>query len=132
MKIFVIGGTGSVGRLAVDSLLGAGHELTVLARSPGASRELERRGVSTCNVSIFDRTSLASAFAGMDAVVNLSSSIPPMAKFMVTSAWAPNTRVRTEGSAAISAAACDAGVPRLIQESVSMIYPDSGDEWVDE
>ncbi|MEQ8232257.1 MAG: NAD(P)-dependent oxidoreductase [Gammaproteobacteria bacterium] len=132
MKIFLIGGTGAVGRHAVDSLLGAGHELTVLARSPDVARALENRGVSTSDVSIFDRTALADAFTGMDAVVNLASAIPPMSRFMVTSAWDANTRVRTEGSAAISAAASDAGVSRLVQESVSMIYPDSGDAWVDE
>ena len=43
-----------------------------------------------------------------------------------------NTRIRTEGSNAVVDAALAAGVPRLIQESISFMYPDGGDRWMDE
>jgi len=29
-------------------------------------------------------------------------------------------------------AALAAGVPHIVQESVSMLYPDRGDDWIDE
>lgn len=132
MKVFVIGGTGAVGQQAVNALHEAGHDLIVIARSLDKARELESRGIQTSNVSIFDRPALRDSFRGVDAVVNLSSAIPPMSKFMITSAWKDNTKVRTEGAAAISGAATDAGVSRLIQESVCMLYPDGGSEWLDE
>jgi nucleoside-diphosphate-sugar epimerase len=41
-------------------------------------------------------------------------------------------RVRTEGSTAVVDAALAAGVDRLVQESVSMLYRDHGPRWVDE
>ncbi len=132
MKVFIIGGTGAVGTHAVNSLERAGHDLIVLARKPEKAERLKARGKHVSNASIFDRSALAEAFSGCDAVVNLSSSIPPMSKFMLNGAWKANTKVRVEGSAAISAAATDAGVKRLLQESVSMLYPDSGNHWVDE
>lgn len=83
-------------------------------------------------MSIFDRSALTAALSGHDAVVNLTSAIPPMSRFMDTRAWSDNDRVRTEGSAAIVDAAIAAGVERVVQESVSMLYPDRGTEWIDE
>ena len=67
-----------------------------------------------------------------EAVVNLATAIPPTSKFMDTKAWADNVRVRIEGSAAIVDAAIEAGVSRVVQESVSMIYRDRGNAWIDE
>ncbi len=40
--------------------------------------------------------------------------------------------MRTEGSAAVVDAALAAGVGRLVQESVCMLYADGGDAWLDE
>lgn len=37
-----------------------------------------------------------------------------------------------EGSAAVVDAALDAGVARVLQESVAMLYRDRGDRWIDE
>jgi len=34
MKVIVFGATGSIGRLAVDALLKAGHTVTAFARNP--------------------------------------------------------------------------------------------------
>ena len=90
------------------------------------------RGANPVTVSMFDRAALADAFRGHDAVVNLATSMPSMATFLFRRAWRPTERVRIEGSAAVVDAALAAGVPCLVQESVSMLYPDRGDEWIDE
>lgn len=132
MKVFVTGGTGAIGRHALPALIGAGHEVTALARTPEKAAELTRQGATAVSVSLFDRSALAAAFAGHDAVANLASAIPSTAQFMRAKAWRENDRVRTEGSAAVVDAALDAGVGRVIQESVSMIYVDRGPHWVDE
>jgi nucleoside-diphosphate-sugar epimerase len=55
-----------------------------------------------------------------------------MNKFMDTHAWRDNDKVRTEGSAALVDAAITAGVGVFVQESVSMLYPDRGAEWIGE
>lgn len=70
--------------------------------------------------------------AGHAAVVNLATAIPPMSKFMRRRAWRDNDRIRSEGSATIVDAAIEAGVDRVLQESVGMLYPDRGSEWIDE
>jgi nucleoside-diphosphate-sugar epimerase len=65
-------------------------------------------------------------------VVNLASAIPPMTRFLSVKAWQDNERVRSEGSAAVVDAAPAAGVGRVVQESVSMLYRDQGAHWIDE
>jgi nucleoside-diphosphate-sugar epimerase len=132
MKVFVTGGTGAIGGHAVPALVRAGHMVTALARTPEKATQLSKQGASPITVSMFDRAALTEAFKGHDAVINLATAIPPTAKFMQTKAWANNDRVRTEGSAAIVDAAIAAGIPRVVQESVSMIYRDGGDAWIDE
>ena len=117
---------------AVPALVGRGHALSALARTPEKAAGLAKRGVEPISVSIFDRAALTAAFSGHDAVVNLATAIPPMNRFMDSRAWRENDRVRTEGSAAIVDAAIAAGVERVVQESVCMLYADRGAEWIDE
>lgn len=132
MKVFVAGGTGAMGGHAIPALIREGHEVAALARTPERAAGLAKQGADPVSVSIFDRQALSAAFAGLDAVVNLTSAIPPMTQFVRAKAWRNNDRVRTEGSAAIVDAAIDAGVDRLVQESICMHYVDRGSEWIDE
>ncbi len=132
MKVFVVGGTGAIGGHAVPALVRAGHAVTALARTPQKAARLSEQGASTVAASIFDRAALTDTFRGHDAVVNLATAIPATSKFMRAGAWAENDRVRKEGSAAVVDAALAAGVGRVVQESVSMIYPGRGAAWIDE
>lgn len=132
MKVFVAGGTGAIGQHAVPALIEAGHSVAAIARSPEKAAWLIKQGAQPVEISIFDRAALTNAFAGHDAIINLTSAIPPVMQFMRTAAWKSNNRVRTDGSAAIVDAAIMAGVERVIQESVCMLYPDHGAKWVDE
>ncbi|QFU89163.1 NAD(P)-dependent oxidoreductase [Amycolatopsis sp. YIM 10] len=132
MRVFVTGATGAIGVHAVPALIEAGHEVTALARTPEKAAALTAQGATPVSVSLFDRAALADAFGGHDAVANLASAIPPMNRFLSNRAWAECAKVRTDGSAAVSGAALDAGVDRLVQESVSMIYRDHGARWIDE
>jgi nucleoside-diphosphate-sugar epimerase len=132
VRIFLTGGTGAIGRYAVPALVAAGHEVSALARSDVKARELLARGATPVDVSIFDAASLSRAFAEHDVVVNLATALPPTRSAVRTSAWAPCERLRTEGSAAVVDAALAAGVPKLLQESVVMIYADGGRAWITE
>lgn len=126
------GGTGAIGGHVVPALIEAGHTVTALARTADKAARLTRQGATAVSVSLFDRSGLAAALAGHDAVANLATAIPPTARFLSTKAWSANDRVRIEGSAAVVDAALDAGVGRVVQESVSMLYRDQGDRWIDE
>jgi nucleoside-diphosphate-sugar epimerase len=132
MRVFVTGGTGALGRHTVPALIEAGHAVTAVARTPQKADLLAAQGATAVTVSLFDRTALASAVAGQDAVVNLATAIPPTSQFLRRSAWVANDRIRIEGSAAMVDAALSAGVPRLVQESVCMVYRDQGARWIDE
>jgi nucleoside-diphosphate-sugar epimerase len=132
MRVFLLGGTGAIGRYALPALVTAGHEVSGLARTPEKAAQVRAHGGMPVTVSMFDRDALSSAFRDHDAVVNLATAMPSTAAFVFRRAWASTERVRINGSAAVVDAALAAGVGRLVQESVSMVYPDGGDLWIDE
>ncbi len=110
----------------------AGHSVTALARTPSKADQLRAQGADPVTVSIFDTSALTRAFSGHDAVVNLATAQPPTTQFLFSRAWRETERIRSEGSASVVDAALAAGVGRLVQESVSMVYPDRGSAWIDE
>lgn len=133
MNVFVTGATGVIGSRVVPLLLNDGHRVSALARSAASRSAVERLKAVPVEADIFDVGSLRRAMAGHDAVINLATSIPSSAmKMMLPGAWRANDRIRREGSAAVASAAKAEGVGRMIQESFAPIYPDHGDEWIDE
>ena len=132
MKVFVLGGTGAIGRPAVAALARAGHDVSALARSSVRANELATRGARPVEVSMFDLPALTRAVAGHDAIVNLASAMPSTLQFVRLGAWAETLRVRSEGSANVVDAALRADVGILVQESVAMIYADRGRAWISE
>lgn len=132
MKVFVTGATGAIGRFVVPELVGAGHEVTALARTDEKAVQLDRQGARPARVSMFDEAALKEVLTGHDAVCNLATAIPSVSKSASTKSWADNDRIRREGSATIVNAAIAAGVGRLVQESITFTYPDRGEEWIDE
>lgn len=132
MRVFVTGGTGAIGCHVIPALVAAGHSVSALARTRRKADALVSAGAEPVSVSLFDVPALTEAFAGHDAVANLASAIPPMTRFLSAKAWRDNERVRAGGSTAVVDAALAAGVERLVQESVSMLYRDHGPSWVDE
>ena len=132
MKVFVAGGTGAIGTHAVREIVSAGHQVSVITRSDEKSALIRSLGASPISVSLFDRQGLKGILPGFDAVVNLATAIPPTSRFMQSRAWIENDRIRKEGSATLVDSALSSDVPRYIQESVSMLYRDAGNDWVDE
>jgi nucleoside-diphosphate-sugar epimerase len=133
MRVFVTGGTGAIGGHVIPALVQQGHAVSALARTPDKAAALAAQGATpVVGLSLFDPAALAAAFTGHHAVVNLATAIPPMRRWLSAKAWRNNDRVRTQGSAAVVGAALAAGVGRLVQESVSMLYRDQGASWVDE
>ncbi|MGH2690389.1 MAG: NAD-dependent epimerase/dehydratase family protein, partial [Actinomycetota bacterium] len=132
MRIFVSGGTGVIGWRVVRDLVAGGHEVTALARSDDKARLVEGLGARAVRAGLSDPEGLRGAVAGHDAVVNLATSIPPVSRMLSAGAWAANDRIRSEGSRNLVDAALAAGVPRFVQESVTFLYADGGDDWIDE
>jgi nucleoside-diphosphate-sugar epimerase len=131
-KIIITGATGVVGWRAVDQLVRHGHRVTGVVRSDRGRELLERLGAGAVVADVFDPAALRPAFAGAGAVVNLLTHIPPADRMLEPGAWDTNDRLRREASAAIAQAASEAGVRRLVQESLGLVYADGGDFWLDE
>jgi len=133
MRIFVTGASGVVGRRVIPILLGDGHAVTAVARSPEQGAAFARAGAAVTRVSLFDHDRLVDAVAGHDAVVNLATHMPPsLPRMLVPGAWRENDHIRREGSANLVEAALVAGARRFVQESFAPVYADHGDAWIDE
>jgi nucleoside-diphosphate-sugar epimerase len=113
-------------------LLAAGHQVTAVGRSPEKRAALERLGAGTAAVDLFDADAVRAAVAGHDAVCNLATHIPPSTRVFLPGAWRENDRIRSIASVNLVEAALAGGAVRFIQESFGLIYPDRGDEWIDE
>lgn len=132
MRTVLTGGTGVIGRAAVTALREAGHDVVVVSRSAANTSLITALGATPVTADLFDTDSLAAAYEGADAVINLATCIPIGAAAVLPGAWTTHFRLRTEGVGNVVAAARRAGVRRIVQESVSFLYADQGDEWISE
>jgi nucleoside-diphosphate-sugar epimerase len=132
VKVFVAGATGVLGRRVVTGLVGAGHDVSALARTDGRAVLLQSLGATPVIAELFDPEAMGQAVAGHDVVCNLATHIPPVSKASRSGAWAENDRIRTEGSHTLVEASLAGGVPRYVQESVAFLYRDGADRWLDE
>jgi nucleoside-diphosphate-sugar epimerase len=133
VKVFLTGARGVMGRSAASALRSAGHQVGGLTRTPAGAQQLTARGVTPTVGSLFDPDVLVEAFTGYDVVCNLATHIPVgLSGAALPSSWRTNDRIRTAGSRAVAEAAKRAGVRRLVQESVTLVYADGDDEWLDE
>lgn len=132
MKVAVVGTTGVVGASAVQAMLAAGHDVLAVARTPETSELVESWGATALRADLFDERSLVPVFEGCDAVVSLVGRAPTGIRAVRKHAWRDNDRFSTEGVRSVAAAARAAHVRRLVQESLSLVYADQGDAWIDE
>lgn len=132
VKVVVSGGTGVIGRSAVTALLGAGHDVDVLARSAANHLVIASLGARPVVADLFDVNSLVRIYDGADVVINLATEVPVGYAAAWPSAWKHNDLLRTRAVANVAEAARTAGVRRIIQESASFLYADRGDAWVTE
>lgn len=132
VKIFVIGAAGVMGRSVVRALHGAGHSVVGLAQNEAKAELLAGIDVQPVRGDLFDVSLLAEAFEGCDVVCNMATHVPVGLAGMRPGAWKASDRIRSEGARIVSSAARLASVSRLIQESVSVLYADAGDQWIDE
>jgi nucleoside-diphosphate-sugar epimerase len=132
VRVAVAGATGVIGRSVIPTLVEAGHEVVGLARTPEKARLLERLGAEPHRGSLFDHDRLVAMLEGTDAVCNFATRIPVGLSAIRPHAWRANDRLRTEGVRRVVAAAREARVRRVVQESVSFLYADQGDAWIGE
>ena len=132
MKVLLTGASGVMGRSTIPALQDAGHTVVGLARSAKAAAVVAARGAEPVMADLFDAKALARAMQGCDAVVNFATRVPVGFAMLAPGAWRANDRIRSHGTGIVASAAREAGVGRVVQQSLSFVYADNGDEWIDE
>ena len=107
MKVIVFGATGTVGRLAVENLLKAGHTVTAFARSP-QNLKLNLSGVSPRLIAgdAMNLSDVTDAVAGHEAVV-----------VTLGAGMSRKSKIRSQGTMNVIKAMQTHGVRRLIAQS---------------
>jgi dihydroflavonol-4-reductase len=127
MKYALTGATGFVGGHLARQLRDAGHEVIAVVRTPAKARDLEELGVTVVPGDVTSRSSLVSAFTGVDGVFHvagwyhLGSDHPEQG-------WAVNV----QGTRNALDAAQETQVPRVVYTSTVAVNSDTGGQVRDE
>jgi nucleoside-diphosphate-sugar epimerase len=132
MKVFLTGATGAIGPATVRGLLEKGHQVRAVARTDGKAAQLRAQGAEPVAVDLFDGDAVKAAVDGCEAVMHLATNVPPLRRMASTRGWATHNRIRTTATENLVDAALATGVTTFVKESVSFVYPDGGDAWIDE
>ncbi len=131
MRIFVAGATGVLGRALLPILQQEGHTVRTLVRSEEKAQTLQHTGIEAGVGDLLAQEiepRLLSMLEGCDTAIHIATAIPR--NMSAPGAWDINTRLRVEGTQRLLQASLTVGVKRYIQQSITMAYPDGGDEWI--
>jgi 2-alkyl-3-oxoalkanoate reductase len=120
MRVFVAGASGAVGRRLVPMLVERGHEVIGSSRSPEKSDQLRALGAEPVVLDLLDPGAVEKAVAGArpDAIVHEATALAGLSDLKhFDRSFALTNRLRTEGTAALLAAARSAGARRFVAQS---------------
>ena len=130
MNIFLAGASGVIGRRLVPLLRDAGHQVTGTTRSSEKAAALETLGAKGVVVDVYDARALLRAMyaAHPDVVIHQLTDLPDAIDPQTyPAALARNSRLRTEGTPNLVAAAHMSGARRIIAQSVAFAYAPGGE-----
>ena len=125
MRIFLAGATGAIGTRLVPLLLHAGYTVIGTTRSTTKADVLRDFGVEPIVVDVFDASALAAAVlrAQPDVVMHQLTDLPPgLDPGQMTEGTQRNARMRSQGTQNLVAAMLEAGVHRLVAQSIAWMY----------
>ena len=132
MKVFLTGCTGAIGPATVRALLDKGHHVRGVARTDEKAAQLRAQGAEPVAVDLFDSDAVKTAVDGCEAVLHLATNVPPLRRMASKKGWATHNRLRTAATEHLLDAALVTGATTFVKESVSFVYPNGGDGWIDE
>jgi nucleoside-diphosphate-sugar epimerase len=131
MSILVTGGSGELGRPALNALVAAGQSVRATTRSAQSDKIAASLGVQPQRVDLFDARAVRSSVEGADTVIHLATAIPPTVRMADLETWAINDRLRAETTAHLVDAALAAGCSRFVLQSYFAVQAPRGDEWIE-
>ncbi len=133
MRVAVVGSTGVLGRALIPLLLEHGYIVRALVRSLAKAHDVLPPEVELAEGDLLApdiEQQLPAFLEGCEAVLHIATAIP--SNMSAPGAWDANNRLRTDGVRVLLQAALKAGAKQYIQQSITMAYPDHGDEWITE
>jgi nucleoside-diphosphate-sugar epimerase len=124
MNVFVAGGSGTIGKPLVRALIGAGHQVTALTRSPHQRGELLALGASVAVADALDRDALVEVVrsARPTHVIHQLTALPKSGPRRRRDLDATNV-LRIEGTRHLLEAARLAGTRRFVLGSFALLSP---------
>ncbi|WP_137390991.1 NAD-dependent epimerase/dehydratase family protein [Rhodoligotrophos defluvii] len=129
MRVFVVGGTGVIGRQLMPRLVERGHKVVALVLEGEAAGWLSQLGIECAVGNILSPADLRAPLRSCDAAIHVATAVPRPGQPVD---WTLNDRIRTEGTANLLNACRDLGVERYIQQGVVHLTADGTDQLRDE
>jgi nucleoside-diphosphate-sugar epimerase len=121
MRVFVAGGSGTIGRPLVRALVAAGHHVTALTRTAAKQGDLRALGATPALADALDRDALIRAMsAGRPTHVIHQLTALPKEGARRASDLAPTNRLRIDGTRNLLEAAVKVGAQRFIGGSFAL------------
>ena len=122
MRVFVAGASGAIGSRLVPQLIDAGHEVIGTHHSPASAEPLRALGAKPVRLDLLDARAVRTAVLETEpeAIVHQATALADV-KFgrNMDNVLAETNELRTKGTDALLAAACEAGVGRFVAQSVA-------------
>jgi nucleoside-diphosphate-sugar epimerase len=122
-RVLLAGAGGTLGRPLVEALVAGGYEVVGLTRTPAKRPALRALGAEAVVADALDEDALRAAMrrAAPEVVVHLLSALPAGGPTKASD-LEPTNRLRRTGTARLLAAAVEAGVRRLVAESMVLVH----------
>lgn len=125
-RYFVTGATGFIGGELVKQLVGRGHQVVALVRSPDRTSVLRALGVELHTGDIVDRESLRAPMMGADGVFHVA------AWYKIGQRDPRAERINVDGTRHVLETMREVGVPKGVYTSTVGVFGDTHGELVDE
>jgi nucleoside-diphosphate-sugar epimerase len=123
-KLFLAGATGVIGVQLIPLLIERNFEVAGSTRSPAKASTLEAQGVVPIVCDVYDRERLIELVADFapEVVMHQLTDLPDD-RAQLEEFFAANSRIRTEGTSNLLAAARHVGAERFIAQSIAWELP---------